>query len=70
MFNLKDIPYDKELGALQCPNCTRCVLNFYSNARTGFKCVECSTPCDERRRVILVPCNGMVNVRCGACKEG
>nr|XP_022345303.1 uncharacterized protein LOC111137896 [Crassostrea virginica] len=66
----KDIPYDKELGALQCPNCTRCAHNFYSNARTGFTCVECSTPCDERRRVILIPCNGMVNVRCGACKEG
>lgn len=66
----EDIPHDKVLGALQCPNCTHCNPGEFSNGRTGFLCVECSTPCEERRRLTKVACDGTNNVDCGQCKEG
>lgn len=66
----EDIPHDKVLGALQCPNCTRCNPGEFSNGRTGFLCLECSTPCEERRRLTKVACDGTNNVDCGQCKEG
>lgn len=66
----KDIPRDKVLGALQCPICTTCSPGFFSNDRTDFSCVECSTPCEERRRLTTVPCNGTHNADCGRCKNG